>query len=130
MAIDAGTAAIIGVGGTTTAALLGVMANLRLGRETASVTRAQLERQVAVDEDQETDKAFVRLERENERLTQSLAGEREAHQQTRASLHQALEENAQLRAENGVLSIQLVKPAAAKRSPRKSTPRKRNGSSR
>lgn len=96
MAIDAGTAALIGVGGTTTAALLGVAANLRIGKDTASVNKANVERQQLADDRDEQDRAFVRLEKENERLTAALTAERAAHDATRQELLKCREDTDRL----------------------------------
>lgn len=106
MAIDAGTAALVGVGGTTLAALLGVVANLR----NTQVNRAQLVRQERVDGADEIDRAYLRLEKENARLSAALDEERTAHQGTRDELLRCREEAAQLRAENTVLTVGLAAP--------------------
>lgn len=129
MGVDASTGVLLGVGGTTLAALMGVIANLRINRETTAVSRAQLERQSRADEADELDRAYLRLEKENERLNTALEAERAAHQQTRDEVAHVREEAAQLRAENTVLSVGLVTPARAsprKAPAKKATPRKRS----
>jgi hypothetical protein len=131
VAIDAGTAALIGVGATATAALLGVVANLRTGKATTELNRQQLERQAAADVDAERDRGFQRLERENDRLNEVLAAERASHAAERVShaaeLARAREENAQLRAENLTLSVGLMGPAPPPRKSAKAEPPPRRG---